>query len=275
MTITVDAIAAGLAASGARFNISKVIPTQEGASTFHSLWKVSGLPNNGATAGANPPAYTAGSGYIPTRATTGAIGQANPTNNRYLAQMDLRGTVAGTLLVYDRMWACSGMSTLLVTNTITTPGTLTSGRDPLAGDDVEPWIEVYSAPGATAGTWTLTGTDSTGNTGRTWTYAHPANAETAGQIMPMVPGTAIGGCQSPASLAIGTSSGTAGDVGITLMRKIASISIVTPNVEAVKDFAQHGLPEVYDDACLFLIWQSTATTSQTIMGTIGIPELTP
>lgn len=274
MAITVDTIAAGLAAAGARFKIQKVIPTQEGAATYHSLWKIAGPPS--AAAGANPPAFTAGAGYIPTRATAGSVGQANPTNNKYLALLDLRTPVTGTLLVFDRLWACSAILTNTTsTQTVTTPGTLTAGRDPNAGLDVEPWIEVYSAPGATGATWTLTGTDSTGTSGRTWTYTHPANAETVGQTMPMIPGTAIGGCQIPTSLACSVSSGTAGDVGITLRRQLASISTSIANIESVKDFAALGLPEVFDDACLELVWLSSATTTQRIDGTIGIPELTP
>lgn len=274
MAITLDTIAAAVAASGARFKIQKTLPTQEGAGTYHSMWKIAGPPS--AAAGANPPAYTAGSGYIPTRATAGALGQANPTNNKYIGLLDLRSPVTGTLLVYDRLWACSGMLTNTTsTQSITTPGTLTAGRDPNSGLDVEPWIEVYSAPGATGATWTITGTDSTGTGSRTWTYAHPANAETVGQFLPTLPGTAIGGCRIPASLACSVSSGTAGDVGITLVRQLASISTSIANVESVKDAIMLGLPEVFDDACVFFVWLSTATTTQRIDGTIAIPELTP
>lgn len=274
MTITADTIAAGLAASGARFKLQKVLPTMEGAGTYHSMWKIAGPPS--AAAGASPPLFSAGSGYIPTRATAGALGQTNPTNNKYLALLDVRAPVTGTLLVFDRMWACSGFATDTVsTQTITTPGTLTPGRDPLAGLDVEPWLEVYTVPGATAATWTLTGTDATGTSGRTWTYAHPANAETLGQIMPMVPGTAIGGCQVPTSFACSISSGGTGSIGVTLMRQLAAISTSTANVESVKDAFQLGMPEVYDDACLFFVWLASATTGQRIDGTIGIPELTP
>ena len=274
MAITTDTIAAGLAASNARFVIQTVLPTMEGSGTYHSMWKIAGSPNG--AAGATPPGFTAGSGYIPTRATAGSVGQTNPTNNRYLALLDARCAVVGTLLVYDRMWACSALLTNTTsTQTITTPGTLTSGRDPRTGLDVEPWIEIYSAPGATGATWTLTGTDSTGTSGRTWTYAHPANAETVGQTAPMVPGTAIGGCQIPTSLACSVSSGTAGDVGITLRRKLATISVTVVTMESSKDAFQLGLPEVYDDACIELLWLASATTSTTVFGTLGIPELTP
>lgn len=179
MPITTDTINAGNAAAGAFFNINKLLPTMEGASTWHSLWKIAGSPS--AAAGANPPAFTAGSGYIPTRATAGSIGQANPAggNNKYISRLEIQGILTGTLQVYDRLWACSGFNTTTApgAQSITTPGTLTAGRDPNTGLDVEPWIEIYTAPGATGATWTLTGTDSTGTGGRTWTYCVTPDVE--------------------------------------------------------------------------------------------------
>jgi len=274
MAITVDNIAAGLYTAGGPRQIQQVLPTMEGAATWHSMWKIAGPPK--AAAGANPPAYTVGSGYIPTRATAGAVGQANPTNSLFLAFLRARAAVVGTLILFDRVWACSGFATNTTsTQTVTTPGTLTAGRDPLSGLDVWPWIEIYTAPGATGATWTLTGTDSTGTTGRTWTYAHPANAETVGQTAPMLRGTAIGGCQVATSLACSVSSGTAGDVGVTLRRELGSVSVTNAYMDAVVDFAQVGLPEIFDDACLETVWLASATTTVTVFGRLGLSEMTP
>ena len=274
MTIDLSTIAAGLASSGARFPLNKVLPTMEAAGQFHSMWKIAGSPNG--VAGANPPGFTAGSGYIPTRATAGAIGQANPTNNKYVGLIDCKAPVAGTLILADRLWACSAiLSNTTGTQTITTPGTLTAGRDPNSGLDVEPWIEYYTTDGATGGVWTLTGTDASGNTGRTWTATKPASAQTAGTIIPMLNGTAVGGCRVPTSMALSVSSGTAGDCGVTLIRRLAQVTVSLANQEAAKDAIMCGLPEVFDDACLFFIWHNTATTTMQVLGTVGLPELTP
>jgi hypothetical protein len=231
MTIDLGTIASGLAASGARFPINKVLPTMEAAGQFHSTWKIAGSPNqSGGVAGANPPAFTAGSGYISN--TTG-------------------------------------------TQTVTTPGTLTAGRDPLSGLDVEPWIEYYTTDGATGGVWTLTGTDSSGNTGRTWTATKPASAQLAGTIIPMLNSTAVGGCRVATSMALSVSSGTAGDCGVTLVRRLAQVTVSLANQEAAKDAIMLGLPEVYDDACLFFVWHNSATTGMQLQGNVGLPELTP
>ena len=54
------------------------------------------------------------------------------------------------------------------------------------------------------------------------------------------------------------SSGTAGDIGVTLVRQIAAISTCVAGKEEFKDALQLGLPEVYDDACLFFVWLSSA-----------------
>lgn len=267
---TEDGLIAALA-GGQKFGIKKLSATSEGAGLWHSLWRVAGYP----PAGATPPAFTAGSGYVPTRTTLGALPFANPTNDAYLGKVGLTGATLGTVHIYDRLWACSGFSTTVLTaQAVTTPGALPAGRDPNAGADVEPWFEVYGAPGATTATWTITGTDSAGNTGSTWTYTHPANAESVGQMMPPVLGGTAGGhgIRVVDSLTCSASSGTAGNVGITLVRRLAEIPITTANVGAVFDAIALGFPDVYDDACLALMVQCSTTNTGYIAGSIVIAK---
>lgn len=274
MTIdTPDKIDAALAAAQA-FEIIKVSATSEGAATFHSLWKTATIP----VAGANPPAFTAGSGYIPTKATTGAWNFTNPgTGESRILQIALAGSTIGTLFIYDRLWACSGFGTVITTEqTITTPGTLTAARDPGNGIDVFPFLEVYTAPGASTATWTFKGTDANGNTARTWTYTHPANAETVGQMMMLVPGGASPastiGCRVPTSFQASATSGTAGDIGVTLLRRIATIPLTIVNLATVLDYAQLGRAVVYDDACLALQVLCTTTNTGLIQGTVFVGQ---
>lgn len=269
-----DDLIAGLTA-GPRLRFVKASQTTEGAGTFHSLWKAAGGP----PAGANPPAFNAGSGYTPTKDTTGAIPFSNPASPAlsYLGRMAVRIAVAGELIVCDRLWACSGFATNSTsTQTVTTPGNLPSGRDPNAGADVEPWIEVYTAPGATGATWTMTGTDSAGNTGRTWAYTHPANAESVGQMLQLLPGGASPastvGCRQVTSFACSVSSGTAGDVGVTLLRELGSVVCELANVKRVQDYAQLGLPRVYDDACLMMRIYASAGTTGLMMGDCNVAQ---
>lgn len=273
MPINLDSLLAGF--NNREIDFYKPSVTTEGAGTWHSLWAVAGIPTNGAT----PPAFTAGTGYIPTRATTGALGQVNPAGgaNLYLGNVNLGSTVAGSLVIYDRMWACSGFNTTVTTaQNVTTPGSLTAGRDPNTGDDVEIWGEVYGAPGATAATWTVTYVDGAGTAGRTATYAHPANAETVGQMFPFVPAAGNApGCQQITSLTCSVSSGTAGNIGLTLVRRLCKVPVLAANIATAYDAFALGLPEIYDDACLAMIVHCTATTSGVWLGSISPSEMTP
>lgn len=251
--------------SGQRPQLVKGNVTSEGAGLFHSLWMVAGFP----AAAATPPAFTAGSGYVPTKATQGSIAFSNPAAGKEtrISLMEVMNVLqVGQLIICDRMWHCSGFGTVSTSlQSVTTPGSLPSGRDPNSGADVIPYIEVYSVPGATAATWTMTGTDAAGNTSRTWTYAHPANAETVGQMMPLLPGgaspAAVLGCRQVTSFQCSGSSGTAGDVGITLVRRLAGLSVVSISQPGFKDYNQLGLPRVYDDAALAMMVLCSATST--------------
>lgn len=238
---------------GQRLAYIKGSATAEGIGTWLSLWKVAGQP----AAGSNPPAFNAGSGYSPTKDTAGALNFGNPTAPAItvLSLMDFQLATAGLLELYDRLWACSGFLTNTASaQNVTTPGNLPTGRDPYNGADVIPFVEVYTAPGATGATWTMTGVDALGNTGRTWVYAHPANAETVGQMCQLLPGgaspAAVLGCRQVTSFTCSVSSGTAGDVGITLLRRLGNVIARAANDQGFKDYAQLGLPQVYDDSCI-------------------------
>lgn len=272
MTIaTLDGLVQGLA-SGPKFPINKASQTAEGAGTFHSLWKAAGMPGVGAT----PPGRTAGAGYVPTNATAGAFTLANATSpaKNYFGRFGCSSSVAGVVILYDRLWACSAFDTTSVaTQSVTSPGSLPAARDPSLGADVEPWLEVYTAPGATGATWTLTGVDAAGNSGRTWTYTHPANAESIGQMMPFVQGTAaVPGCRQVTSMICSISSGTAGDVGITLLRRYPQCVVPLANLGTSAAATELGLQEIYDGAALSLMVMCTTTSTGIVFGDLGVAQ---
>lgn len=266
-----------LAGARPKETIQKISQTAEGAGTFHSLWKAAGSP----IAGANPPLFSAGSNYIPTRATTGAMGQVNAGagNELRITNLEASGVTAGKLIVYDRLWACSGFGTVVTTlQSVTTPGTVPTGRLPAGPDysDVEVWLEVYTAPGATAATWTVNVLDG-GGTARARTYAHPSNAESVGQMMMVGPlaGENAAGAQGAVSFQCSVSSGTAGDIGITLLRRLASIDLGRINEGAFRGALDLNIPRVRDDACLAMMVQCTTTNTGLILGDLGLSEVTP
>ncbi len=255
-------------------NFIKVSATSEGAGTWQSLWKVAGRP----VAGANPPAFSAGSGYTPTRATTGAVEITNATSGTLHAlKACLAGATLGTVIFYDRLWACSGFSANVNTaQNVTTPGNLPSGRDPNSGLDVEPWLEVYTAPGATGGNWDITGTDAAGNTTRNWRYVHPANAETVGQMTPLLPGgttpAAVVGCRQVGTLQLSAASGTVGNVGVTLLRRLFEVPFLVANVSSLLDAVALGMPQCFDDACVAAMVLCTTTNTGHISGSVNFGQ---
>lgn len=275
MTITLDKIANGLPSNN--IDITKASQTSKGNGNWHSLWMAAGYP----AAGAKPPAFTAGSGYTPGLATVGGFNNANAAggNQRCLASMQMNSTVAGTIIAYDRLWACSGMVANVTTaQTVTTPGNLPTGRDPTSGADVEPWFECYAPTGATGtGVYTLTGVDSTGTAGRTWTYTRgSAITEITGQMMPFIPATAVGGCRQVTSVTLSVSTATAGEFGVTLMRRASQQGVIAANVAAPSmDVLDTGAPRIYDDSAMALMVQCSTTTTGLWLGQIGISEYTP
>lgn len=265
MTITPATIAAGMLPP---FVIAKANQTAEGLGTLHSLWKAAGLPG----AGSNPPLFSAGSGYIPTRLTAGSYPFPNPvTGNTYLARLSLYGPTAGTYILYDRVWACSGFSTASTSlQSITTPGDV--GRHTVF-QGIEIFGEVYTAPGATGATWTALYTNQAGTSGRSAIYAHPANAESVGQMVPFTLQAGDTGVQSVQSLQCSVSSGTAGDIGLTLVRRLGENGIFTQAMPL--DALGVGMPRVLDDACLAAMVLCSTTSTGLIMGSFGLSQVVP
>jgi hypothetical protein len=242
--------------------------TTEGAGKFHDLWKVSGNP----IAAATPPAYTAGSGYTPDATTQGALQYTNAAGGtaNYLARMMAACSTIGTLILYDRLWHCSGFVTNggspPVTANITTPGSVSRGGT----SGIELWMEIYTAPGATGGTWTVSYTDVNNGAGRSATYTKPANAESANQMVPMILQAGDTSVTAVASYTYSASSGTNGDVGITLLRRIAEIPMMVANTGLTLDAFGVGLPSIPSDACLGLMLLCSATSSGLLYGSLNI-----
>jgi hypothetical protein len=254
----------------------KPAATAEGAGTFHSLWTPAGFPGAGAT----PPLYTAGSGYIPTNATTGAISLPDPPAGKdlRLAYVDICAAVGsqatyGSLIVYDRLWHCSGIPTEPAdTYAITTPEDEPITRGDLDGRGVEMWLETYDFPGATGGVWDVAFLDAVNSSVSTATYAHPANSESVGQMMLMRLPEGTSSVQYPIEVVINTGSGSAGNVGITLLRRIASIPIGIWYGKVRIDFLSLGLPKIETGACLACMWQCNGTATPVLNATLWIIE---
>jgi len=259
---TMDGLLAGIS-SASNVNFMKVSAAAEGAGTYHSLFKVAGFP----IAGANPPT---GVGDIPTSATVGAIPFTNPggANTKYFGRVEMVSSTIGTLIIYDRLWHNSGWVGNIATSQTVNSKALTRNT---SGVGVEIFGEVYTAMGATASTFSVTYTDST-NTSRVGTYAQPANALSVGQMFYFNPPIAGNGCKSIQSVILSISTGTAGNFGLTMVKRVAEIPLTLANVSYVMDSFALGMPTLEDNSCLCAMVACTTTATGNIFGSLKLIE---
>lgn len=260
---TLDGLAAALASGETRAFLKNAF-TAEGAGTWHSLWAVGGYPGAGSAPGSV-------NGSIPDDTTAGAFPFTNAAGaaNNYLGYISASSTVAGSLVLYDRIYHSSGLSGTATGSNAISPPSLTRYTD---GKGVELWGEIYTAIGATGATLTVTYTDQDGNTGQSATYVHPANAESVGQMFPFTLAAGDYGVRAVTNYSWSVSTGTAGNFGLTLMKRITSIPLQTQNVAAVGDAFSTGLREIADDACLAFQVQCSATSMGIMSGDLTIAK---
>lgn len=250
---TFDKAVEGLTAGESRAFLCQAF-TAEGAGTWHSMQKVPGYPYT-----ATSPAT--GVGAIPTDATEGSFPFTNAAGaaNNYLGYLAASSATACTLILYDRLWHNSGLSGSIATSQTINSTALTRYT---TGEGVEIWGEIYTPIGATAATLTVTYTDQGGTGSNSATYAHPANAEATGQTFPFTMAVGDYGCRSIQSAQWSISTGTTGDFGLVLVKRLLTVPLQTPNVAAVVDILSAG-KEIADDACLaFMVLCSTTAQGQ-------------
>lgn len=259
---TMDDLVAALAIDQFRAVLKNItVPKAVGSS--QSSWLSVGFPGAGATS----PAYTAGSGYTCSSATTGAITYVNGAVKNWLAQLFATSTIAGTLFIYDRLWSCSGMGYAATTYTVTTPGALPE-RITDYGVDCQIWVEQFAAAGAASGTLTVN-------------YKNPADGAEAG-IIPAVVASPVIGQMQPVPLQAGatgvrsivsvvnSATWASGSWGMSIVKPVCQIEIPLAGIGKTLDWAALGLPALVDDMCLFFIWQGGAATACQVQARLRI-----
>lgn len=263
---SLDQVVAAL--PGQQRSISKPSITAKGAGYYADLFIGSaGIPG----AGAVPASYTAGgTSYNTGGAVAGAIPWANTAGkSTYLAKAMFGGSVVGTLILYDRLWSCSGMSGI-----VTTAQTISgfSGLPTRASDgaNVEAWAEIYTATGSTSRGITISYTNQDGVAGSTSTVTTMVASPGAYHMLPLSLAPGDTGVREVASATLNGSTGTAGSWGITLLRRIAEIPITTVSAGNPLDIFTLGMPLVPDDACLCLAVLASTTSTGVISGNLNL-----
>lgn len=249
-------------------SVAKNSITAKGAGYYADLFVASGgIPG----AGAVPASYTVGgTTYSLGGSVAGAIPWA-PTagKNTHLARALFGSSVVGTLILYDRLWACSGMSGTVATAQSVTGFTGLPSRAS-DGANVEAWAEIYTATGSTAVTVTMTYTNQDGVAGQSSVATSLVASPGAAFMMPLNLAAGDTGVRSVDSGKLSATTGTAGSWGITLLRRIAQIPITTVSVGTPLDLFSLGMPQIPDDACLCMAVMASTTSTGVVSGSLSL-----
>jgi hypothetical protein len=274
MTITTrDQLINALGNNSSRIIIDKASLSNAAVGQFHSLWRATGQPGQGAIPGA---------AAVCSNALLGAMGftqQTSPATS-YLALLEGLCSNAGTTLeIHDRLMHMGG----LVGNVATAQNALvdldanlaTSNLAARIGDtnysDVTWWLEWYTDTGATVATATVNVTYNDGTSGNL-TGISLAATRRASFMQPLnglIPAADSGKyIRDVNTVTLSVSTGTAGSFGITATRYRAAMYKPLANARFTADWAGLGLPEIANSACLFPI-QLASTTTTGIVRTTG------
>jgi hypothetical protein len=233
---------------------------QQSSLVWSSPWQVAGLPGAGAT----PPA---GAGALCDSLTVGALPLPTLTagQDAYLSLLDLVLQGSGCVLLADRLVATSGLSGIVTTAQAVNTPALSSRYADNVGNMLA--LEWYAATGATNVSFTVSYTNQAGVAGQVASGTFANASVPAGRVVfvPLAAGDT--GVRSVQSVTLGTSTGTAGNFGVTLYRQVALVGAGTSAVGVTKDFLALGLPKIANattgGACLVPL-VNNATTQQII-----------
>lgn len=198
---------------------------------------------------------------------------SNPSSgNTYLARLQAQSTIAGVLLLCDRLWQNSG-----ITITSTSEQTFTSSAQIPARDingtnngaGVFAGVEVSANVGAGTPTLTLKYTNQAGTADKTATNILATAASPIKNTFYQI-GLAAGdtGIQKAQSLTL-SATWTSGTIHVVLYRVIARLELGVANTPNAIDSLSAGFPRMYDNTVPFLLFLPSTTTTSYIAGSMA------
>ena len=264
---TMDGLAAAIA-SGQRIVLQKASITSV-ANFYYTLWTAGGNPSAGGAVG------NIAAGVIPTDATAGSpvIAAFTGSNTGYLMTFDASSSVAGVLSVYDRIYhAGPFLTTTLHTDTLSGQPAFTRVPGSNYGQ-LELWIEVTAVFAAAATTVVVSYQDGT-NTTQNATHTADVASLTGAPVNRMYPMRLANntGIQKINSVTIGGATNTTGQFNLVVQRNLADHTVVSANIGRPKKGPfETGMPIIYADSCIAMMWLATGTSTGTLYaeGLIG------
>lgn len=274
MTIqTRDQLINAMSNNSSRLVIDKASMANAAAGQFHSLWRATGQPGQGAIPGAVARC---------THALTGSLQftqQTSPATS-YLGILEgLCSNSASTLEVHDRLMHMGGLNgTLATAQTVGIDlfaNIASDNLDARKGDatysDVQWWLEWYTDTGGTGVNATVNVTYNDG-TDANLTVIALAATRRASFMQPLnglIPAADSGKyIRDVNTVTLSATTGTAGSFGVTATRYRAALYMPLANTRFTADWAGLGLPEIPNSSCLMLI-QIAGTTSTGAVRTTG------
>jgi hypothetical protein len=267
---TISGIVDALANNSSRFIIDKASISNAAAGQYHSLWRATGQPGQGA---------------IPTTAAVcnhtfvGALGFAQQTSpaTSYGGWSNMTcGNNAVTVEVHDRLMHMGGLNATLTTAQtvgIDFNGITADNMVERVGDsnfsDIQWFLEWYADTGATASNATIAVTYNDGTTGNLTAVAVGGTLRASRMIAlnSLIPAAASGKyIRGVVSVTLSASTATAGNFGVTATRPRLSMPTNIANKMEIFDWAALGLPEIRNGSCLFPLTIASTTTTGTIRG---------
>lgn len=272
MTITTrDQLINALANNSSRMILDKASLSNAAAGQFHSLWRATGQPGQGAI-----PTTSA----ICTNALLGCFGftqQTSPATSyiSYLEAVSSNSSV--TLEIHDRLMHRGGLvGNVNTAQTVDLDLNANIGSGNLAariGDanysDVQWWLEWYTDTGSTAATATVNVTYDDGSSGNL-TGVSLAATRRASFMVPLnglVPAAQSGlFIRDVNTVQLSVSTGTAGNFGVTATRVRCSLGMPVANNKWSADWANLPISEIPNSSCLFPLVIAGTTSTGTLRG---------
>lgn len=206
---------------------------------------------------------------VPTRTTTGALGQENPAGGSQKSIIGTRFSALnpGQYMLIDRLSHQGGLSgtvaTAQTTNLPTSALTrYTSGAGVMIG------LTIYTQIGTTATTVTASYTNQAGTSGRTTPLVAigATGFREAGRLILLPLQAGDTGVRAVASVTLAATTGTAGAFGVTLFTPLYVICVpdgsgVLPTGGFLSGSTFGGIPAVVDDSCLSLLYCGQSTNA--------------
>lgn len=258
--------------NSSRVIIDKASISNTAAGQFHSLWRATGQPGQGAIPGA---------AAVCDHTLVGSIQftqQTAPSQSVLSIFEGLCSNAGSTIEIHDRLMHMGGLNGTLTTaqnvNLDVAASLATSNLDSRKGDanysDIQWWMEWYTDTGTTAVTATVNVTYNDG-TSANLTAISLAATRRASLMIPLnssIPAADSGKyIRDINTVTLSATTGTAGSFGFTATRYRAGMFMPLASSRFTADWASLGLPEIANSSCLFPIVVVGTTSTGSVRAT--------